>query len=488
MQAWRGILLGIRELGARQRHLDGMTRPWALVRPRSSASAQPHGRLVLVTAGALACFTGGLAGQQQAGAAAVGSGSGSAAGSAASNLDRSLSQDPGALRLLDVHFGLLAAVGGSTVRDADLGDLQGGAHDPRKRGFTLQEAELGLHGAIGEHLEGRVYVITGIEPVDGETIVELEEAYLTYSGLSGEWELDAGAFYTDLGIINRQHPHQWRWLDQPIMNSRLFGGDGMRGPGVRANWRRGMDGGWLGVSAQNAGGETMPSFLANDEVFEERPIGGRFVGESEVRSAGDLVYALRAGWTWSGDAGTLALGGSAAFGPNATGPNATTAIYGVDMRWSAVADCEDDHGEDHAHAGLEVQGEWLWREYEAAAQSDDADPLNPVALPSRTLRDRGGYLQVLAPFAHDWRVGLRGELATGSGDSYDAATQSFGRQGDAFRADRVRLSPMLAWVPSWRYRLTLQYNYDEGDALDGAEHSVWLGGEVRFGTSAQHRH
>src|SRR2546421_485440 len=57
-------------------------------------------------------------------------------------------------RLIDVSFDVLAAAGGSTVSDSALGNLEGGDHDPRKNGFTIQNTELSLSGAIDPYLGG----------------------------------------------------------------------------------------------------------------------------------------------------------------------------------------------------------------------------------------------------------------------------------------------------------------------------------------------
>src|SRR5688572_24552822 len=45
------------------------------------------------------------------------------------------------LRLLDISFDLLGAAGGSSAPEAELRGLQAGGHDPKNRGFTLQNVE-----------------------------------------------------------------------------------------------------------------------------------------------------------------------------------------------------------------------------------------------------------------------------------------------------------------------------------------------------------
>ena len=39
-----------------------------------------------------------------------------------------------------------------------------------------------------------------------------------------------GQFLTEFGRINPTHPHAWAWLDQPVIEARVFGPDGMRRP------------------------------------------------------------------------------------------------------------------------------------------------------------------------------------------------------------------------------------------------------------------
>jgi hypothetical protein len=121
------------------------------------------------------------------------------------------------------------------VREPEILQLEGGDHDPHKRGFTLSGAELFLSGAVDPYIDAAGNITYFINP-EGDTVVELEEAYMTTRSLPHNLQVKAGQFFTEFGRNNPQHPHQWLWIDQPIINTRVFGPDGMRGPGMRVSY------------------------------------------------------------------------------------------------------------------------------------------------------------------------------------------------------------------------------------------------------------
>ena len=381
------------------------------------------------------------------------------------------------LRLIDISADILMAVGGSTVGGETLEMLQGGGHDPRNNGFTLQALELSATGAIDPYFTGETHIVFFIDN-EGETNVELEEAFLTTQSLPFGLQVEAGFFLTEFGLINPTHPHNWDWVDQPIILSRLFGGDGMRQTGIRIGWLTPLP--WFSefhIGVQNPNGETMVSFLANDEVFEERAIGGRPFVERSVDSAADMVYLLRWVNAWNfGRTVTSQLGLSALFGPNSTGPDARTIIYGADLKmtWRPERNFR-------GWPFVRWQTEFLQRNYTADAFTGEVDD-ETITLPRQTLHDWGGYTQVLYGFIPRWAGGVRLEYVTGSGQSVD------GRNDDPYRDTRFRFSPLLAWYVSEFARVRLQYNYDWADHLaDNRAHTVWLVLEGLFGAHPAHK-
>ena len=388
------------------------------------------------------------------------------------------------LRLIDISLAVVAVGATSSVQDAELAQLQAGGHDPRQRGFSVPAVELSFSGAVDAYLHAEVRIATFIS-TEGETEVELEDAFVRSQRLPAGLELKAGQYLTEFGRLNAMHAHTWTWLDQPVINSRVFGPDGLRGQGARLGvtlplpWQTQVLAG-----LQNAHGETMTSFAG----VEGETVAGRPLGAHEVRDFGDLTACF--GWTNAITVGDVAVraGVSAAVGPNTAGVDTRTAIYGAHLalRWGGS---EYHHGHTHAHRDSGVTVTWetevIARRYEVDLYTDDPDGVpasgDETDYPADTLRDRGFVTQLLIGLLPGWSAGLRYEQATGGGESVR------GRATDPMRDDRWRLSPLVVWRPSEASRVRLQYNLDHAEHLvDRHAHTVWLGIDVLLGSHSAH--
>ncbi|MBM4259141.1 MAG: hypothetical protein FJ147_24985 [Deltaproteobacteria bacterium] len=424
---------------------------------------------------------------------------------------------PGAAaqRYIDLSFIPSFFAGASSKRDSVIQTLQGGGHDPRKRGFTLAEGELGLSGIVDPYFEARAYITTFLDAQSGETNLELEEAFLTTRSLPYGLQLEVGHFLTEFGQINPRHPHQWDWIDQPIVNNRLFGPDGIRAPGFRASvllpkllpgwWKADNFSSIIHVGMQNANGETMTSFLGgrhehsggeeaeheeegeeHEHALNDESIGFRPRINRDTRAMKDFTYLAR----WENfydfrNGLSTNIGASGLYGPNATGPRGDTWIYGVDMKWRWRP-----NNSFRGWPFVTWQTELMRRDYHAdrfTLRHED-EPGEVTTIPGRTLEDWGAYSQLLYGFYYGsyggWATGVRYEYAGSSGQSIG------GRQRDPFRADRHRVSPLLIWQPSEFTRIRLQYNFDNARHLAGSNnaHSIWLGFQWLYGQHPPHEY
>ena len=231
---------------------------------------------------------------------------------------------------LDIGLVGTMTVGSSTASDIEAG-LQLGAHDPRVRGFTLQGLEASFAGAIDPYFRAESDIVFQIDSA-GESSLEVEEAYLETLSLPANLTLRLGQFFSDFGRLNSTHPHTWTFADSPLVNARFLGGDGLRNLGTKASWLIPVPFyAELSLGVQNSHGGTAASFRNS---FGGEPQFHRLHEPGRLSSLGDLLFTPRLALSFSlTDQQTLLTGLSGAFGPNASGKETDTQIYGADVFW-----------------------------------------------------------------------------------------------------------------------------------------------------------
>jgi hypothetical protein len=416
------------------------------------------------------------------------------------------------------------AAGGSTARDIE-GGLQLGGHDPSQRGFSVQGLEANFAGAVDPYFRGNANVLFQIDR-EGETFVELEEAWLESQSLPGNLQLRAGQYLTEFGRHNTTHAHAWSFVDTPLVNGRLLGPDGLRNLGARLSWLLPTPFYtelFLGV--QNSHGGTAASFRGAAHSHgggEPEGIPSTFRHPDNDRGVGgvaDLLFSPRLASSFElTDAQTILLGASAAFGPNNsgagnTGSSTSTQIYGTDFtwRWKPV-----NHNGGFPFVAWTTEG--MLRKYQAGAFDWDeggnggdsdangfidsnvlVDPITglPAMMAQETLTDYGFYTQLLYGFKKGWVAGLRYDYVAGTRGNYEQRGLLIGDDAtaagalttlarDDSRGNRYRVSPNLTWHPSEFSKIRLQYNYDHRSNI-GTDHSIWLQFEFSLGAHAAHK-
>jgi hypothetical protein len=366
------------------------------------------------------------------------------------------------IKYLDISLNSLMTAGTSTANDQTLGELEGGHHDPHRRGFTIQNTELGLSGAVDPYFKGFANMVQTID-ANGDTVVELEEAYAQTTSLPYGLQAKAGQYFTAFGRLNPQHPHQWEFVDQPIVNTRMFGDDGMRGPGVQASWLAPASFPLeLVAGVQNANGNTMWSFAG---PADSGPPAGKQVDRT-VKTLGDMVWSARADASIDlTDEIPAMIGVSEALGPSGASATGNSSILGADLtlKWKPVAN-------DHGFPYVAFQGEWIRRHYDYDSFVDGGS-----YHAGGEQHDSGEYAQLVYGFMRDWTAGVRFDRVQGTDNDV------LGEE------DRNRWSVALTWYTSEFAKLRLQVNVDDSTALHSKQTSVWLQFEFNLGTHGAHR-
>jgi hypothetical protein len=247
--------------------------------------------------------------------------------------------------------------------------------------------------------------------------------------------------------------------------SQMFGAEGLRSQGVRLSWlaptsfyTEAM------ITVANSAGGSLYSFRSD----ESSEIHGGVALPREVRSFKDMLIVPRISSSVDiGDQQTIVGGLSAAFGPNNSGPDANTQIYGADVywKWKSLTAAQ-------GFPFFSIQAEAMMRSYDAAVRTAE----DGTKYPGETLKDHGGYVQALWGIKPRIVAGIRGDYVNGD----DAAFVS------DVRSERTRISPNFTWYPTEFSKLRLQYNFDHRPMLRD-EHSLWLQFEFIMGAHAAHK-
>jgi hypothetical protein len=335
-----------------------------------------------------------------------------------------------------------------------------GGHDPKVNGFNIQQVELSLGAAVDPYFRADSAIV--LVPENGETKIEIEEAYATSLGLPAGLQLKAGQFFSAFGRQNPTHPHAWTFVNKPLVSGRMFGGDGLRNVGAQLSWLTPLP--WYAeiiASAQNATGETAESF---NSPYDDPANPGTTL-QNPQRSAQDLLTLVRlANSIDLSDELSLVFGGSYAVGPNRTGTLADarrTKILGGDIYLKLR-----DPG---SMAYFFLQAEFMRRLY------DD--------LTSGMLTDDGYYVEggwkLPEPMGR-WLVGFRYDHVSARANAVDVSGTGLDRDA------RYRISPVVTYLPSEFSKVRIQYDRDKPEGFASPQHVVTVQLEFGIGAHAAH--
>jgi hypothetical protein len=324
-------------------------------------------------------------------------------------------------------------------------NYQTGAHDPTETGFNLQQLELSVGSAVDPYFRFDANLVFSLFGV------ELEEAYATTLSLPERLQLRAGQFLTRFGRINATHPHAWDFVDQPFEIGRVFGPEGNRGLGVELSWLSPLP--WyvelLGSATEASGEATARSFFGAEDLGVETPL------DVQYTLAIKQFFPLDENWS-------LAWGLSNALGPNSTGRDNRTEVYGTDLylKWRPITF--------ESQQMLSLHLEWLYRRRQ---------------VPDTVLQDTGGFAAIVFRFAQRWAVGGRYEYGSPAVDTgFDTVQDYLDPEWDEGRS---RYTVNTTFWPTEFSRLRLQSSLDVPGWADPV-FATFLALEVVTGAHGSH--
>jgi hypothetical protein len=242
--------------------------------------------------------------------------------------------------------------------------------------LALKESEIGLSAIVDPYARADFFVTFGSQKGD----VGIEEGFITFLTLPGDFIVKAGKFKGAFGKVNTEHPHVRQYADTPLVMLNLLGGeDGINDSGISIARLIPMPSEiFLEATAQLLQG-------TSDNLFE-----------AHSRNDVEPLFHLKAYKDLS-ESTNLELGGSWTQGNGIDGPGLHTTLTGVDVsfRWKPL--------QQGLYRSLLLRGEWMQSERERIAGT--------------TVRASGWYALAQYQLGRRWNIGYRHDESDHSDDA-----------------------------------------------------------------------
>ncbi len=196
------------------------------------------------------------------------------------------------------------------------------------RALEMHESEVGFQAIIDPYARGDFFLSFGEEGVD------LEEGYITFTGLPAGLVARAGKMRAAFGRVNTFHNHVLPWVDRPLMTENLVGGeDGIDDAGVSVT-RILPAPKWLFLEAT---GQVFRGDTGGQTFFTPTGTETRTLFTASRKSDVSTVAHLH-GYHDITENTNLDIGLSYARGHNELGSDFLTRLFGVDatLRWKPL--------------------------------------------------------------------------------------------------------------------------------------------------------
>ena len=349
------------------------------------------------------------------------------------------------------------------------GFMLGGEAGLEPKGFSLGHNELVMSSNVDDLFYGRLTTI--IADHDGETEVELEEAYIETLSLGNGLTVKAGRFFSDIGYLNNQHPHVWDFMDAPLVYRGLFGNQ-LIDDGLQISWLVPTDI-YFKVGAETTRGARFPAGGAANDGNGAHTFFAKFGGDVGVSHAWQLGFSYWQADIEDRESGSHEHGEGEAEVPAYTGESS---ISGVDFvwKWSPKGNKTEQN--------LTLQAEYFVRDEDGDVELEGSDPAEETDYQGE---QTGWYVQSVYQFMPQWKLGYRYDKLDSDNKGSDAdvlAEAGLDNEGHTPERSTLMLEYEHSEYSMIRLQLSKDDSYEDSDTLMFMQYVVALGahGAHRF--------
>ncbi|WP_296806426.1 TonB-dependent receptor [Thiocapsa sp.] len=302
--------------------------------------------------------------------------------------------------------------GADQGHDHDDEEHGGHMHGLTENGFNFREAEIAFSATVDPYFDASLFLA-----IDRDGTVELEEGYFQTRSLPAGLRVKGGKFLSDFGYINRQHPHQWDFVDQNLPYLNLLGPHGLQDTGLQLTWLPKLPFyTLLGVEGLQGNQEIFGATLGDDDqaalelgATDDGP--RLWTAFAKVAPEIGINHALQLGLSYANNnqhqevqEHTHAHGDDDAHDEDHAIEIHRNGLAGDAQLWGVDLVYKYDGGGAHGHKNFKFQSEYL-RSIKDMKITASAHP--EIIGSRRTFTTDGLYAQAVYGFAPKWTAGLR---------------------------------------------------------------------------------
>ncbi len=320
---------------------------------------------------------------------------------------------------------------------------------PGVRGLSLGESELTLSANVDDKFYGAMTAALSVE--DGETALDLEEAYVQTTALPYGLIFKGGRFFSRIGYLNEQHAHADDFVDRPLAYKIFLGGN-LGDDGAQLRWLAPLDL-LVEFGAEAYRGDAFPAQGASDHGV------GSYTFFSHLGDDLSDAWSYRVGGSYVHAAADARTTGDL---PDFFNGTSELALVDVIFKWAPNGN--------PVERNLKLQAEYLRRWESGLFNATDYDGTQD-----------GFYLQTVYQFQRRWRIGARYDrlFADNTGGGVAATVL------DTLAHDPSRVALLLEFDNSEFSRFRLQYNHD--DSNRATDHQLFLNYIHSLGAHGAHQ-
>ncbi len=350
------------------------------------------------------------------------------------------------------------------------------------RGFSIGETELVFKGAVDNLFRAEARFV--LEQSGNSTAIKTEELYAETLGLPGGTKVKAGKYWSTVGYLNDKHPHEWDFVDLPLVYQQVFGGQ-LNETGAQVSWIAPTDNMLFKLGGEIAQGSNGYTGTYNSNFNQNKPR----LGTLFAKTGGDIgeSHSWQGGVSWvratTGNSSANQATYDLSNGNNLdfNGGN-TTWIADFVYRWAPFGNPTSQN--------LKIQGEMFLNKQSGSMTSNNDCPNAEQCVQGSNFaqNQQGFYTQGIYQFIPKWRAGYR----------YDRVfngTNSFGLPADALAGSQIqsgwdpyRNTIMMDWANSEYSLIRLQLARDNAYGPGLYNNAIYLQYIMSLGAHGSHKY